>query len=66
MAWRRMLLFYGMYKKGHLPQAGAVMDQSNKAIELFSVFDDINSEVDKALNEKERIEQARRARDGRQ
>jgi len=66
MAWHRMLLFYGMYKKGHLPQAGAVMDQSNKAIELFSVFDDINSEIDKALNDKERADQARRAQNGRQ
>ena len=48
-AWRQMLLYYGMYKKGHLPQLGAVMDQSNKAIELFRVFDDVNFECDEAL-----------------
>ena len=53
-AWHRMLLFYGMYKKGHLPQPGAVMDQSNKAIELFRIFDDVNFECDQTLDEQER------------
>ena len=47
--WHRMLLYYGMYRKGHLPQPGAVMDQANKAIELFRVFDDVNAECDEAL-----------------
>ena len=58
-AWQRMLLFYGFYKKGHLPQAGAIMDQANKAIEVFRVFDDVNSEVDKALHDQETAKQAR-------
>jgi hypothetical protein len=58
-AWSRMLLFYGFYKKGHLPQAGAIMDQANKAIEVFRVFDDVNSEVDKALHDRETAKQAR-------
>jgi hypothetical protein len=53
MSWQRMLLFYGFYKKGHLPQTGAVMDQSNKAMELFRIFDDANYECDKALEEKD-------------
>ena len=33
-------------RKGHMPQSGAVMDQSNKAMEVFRVFDDINAECD--------------------
>jgi len=56
--WHVMLLYYGMYKKGHLPQAGAVMDQSNKAIELFRVLDDVNAECDAAQLEELRRTQA--------
>jgi hypothetical protein len=48
-AWHRMLLYYGMYKKGFLPQTGSVMDQSNKAVELFRLFDEVNFECDSAL-----------------
>lgn len=44
--WSRILLYYGMYKKGHLPQRGAVSDQSNKAIEIFRIMDDANFECD--------------------
>ena len=38
--WRRLLFFYGMYKKGHLPDPGAVSEQSNKAMQLFGLVDD--------------------------
>ena len=52
--WGKMLLYYGFYQKGHLPQAGAIMDQSAKAMEIFRVLDDANRECDAALIEKER------------
>lgn len=55
-AWHRMLLFYGMYRKGHLPQPGAVMDQSNKAVELFRILDDVNHDCDRV----EQTEQKKR------
>jgi hypothetical protein len=41
-----ILKFYGMYRKKFLPQSGAVVDQSNKAIEIFRVLDDVNAEID--------------------
>jgi len=48
--WNTMLFYYGFYKqKGLLPQPGAIMDQSNKAMSVFRVFDDINSECDEQL-----------------
>ena len=56
-----MLLYYGMYRKGHLPQVGAVMDQSNKAIELFRVLDEINFECDAALEAEDRAKRRREA-----
>ena len=52
--WQRMFLYYGMFKNGFLPQAGAIMDQSNKAVEVFRVFDDANAEADNALAEQQR------------
>ena len=39
--WRRLLFFYGMYRKGHLPDPGAVSEQSNKAMQLFAIVDDV-------------------------
>ena len=59
--WQKMLLYYGMYRKGHLPQVGAVMDQSNKAIELFRVLDEINFECDAALEAEDRAKRRREA-----
>jgi len=50
-AWHRMFLYYGMYKSGHLPQGGSVIDQANKAIEVFRIFDDVNAECDQTLLE---------------
>jgi hypothetical protein len=46
--WRRLLFFYGMYKKGHLPDPGAVSEQSNKAMQLFGVLDDAVAECSAA------------------
>ena len=39
--WRRLLFFYGMFKKGHLPDPGAVSEQSNKAMQMFAIVDDV-------------------------
>lgn len=50
-AWHRMLLFYGMYKNGFLPQPGSVMDQSNKALQVFSILDAVNAECDAAAKD---------------
>jgi hypothetical protein len=44
--WSKILFYYGFYKKGHLPQAGGLEDQSNKAIALFRIFDNVNAECD--------------------
>jgi hypothetical protein len=49
-AWHRMFLFYGMYKAGFLPQGGSVIDQSNRALEVFRIFDAVNAECDDALH----------------
>lgn len=54
--WATILKFYGMYRKGFLPDRGAIVDQSNKAIEVFRVLDYANEECDReeAKREKER------------
>lgn len=57
--WARILLYFGFYTKGHLPEPGGVLDQSNKAMEVFRVLDAINAECDQALREKERDRRAR-------
>lgn len=44
--WGAMLKYYSMYKNGFLPQPGATMDQSNYAVEVFRVFDDVNHMCD--------------------
>lgn len=63
--WGHLLKFYAMYKQGYLPASGAVVDQSNKAVELFAILDDINGEVDRELDKsaaQKRAEQADRER----
>ncbi len=49
--WGRLLLLYGMYSKGHLPDKGAVVDQSNQLMELFRIMDDANAQCDQSLQE---------------
>lgn len=61
--WAKILKFYGMYKKGHLPDRGAVVDQSNRAIEIFNILDDANEDCDR---EEEAQEKAKRNRETRQ
>lgn len=57
--WAYMLKFYGFWQKGHLPQEGGIMDQSNKALELFRILDQINGECDAAENERRAAGQQR-------
>lgn len=56
MYWGKLLKFYGMYKKGHLPDVGAIVDQSNRAIEIFRILDEANdlcdAEQEKLANER--------------
>lgn len=59
--WNRLLTFYGMFKRGFLPEAGAVIDQSNKLIEAFRIMDEANYECDAAQDAERRQEQIRRA-----
>lgn len=58
--WNYILQYYRLYKKGFLPQMGAVMDQSNKAMQVFSILDAANSECDKEEAEKFRRKQAQK------
>ena len=44
--WAWLLKYYGFYKRGHLPDVGAVSSQSNRAMELFRVLDEANILVD--------------------
>jgi len=48
--WVKLFRFYGMFKQGFLPQAGAVQDQCSKAIDLFRI-------MDAAIQQCDRIEQ---------
>lgn len=63
--WNRLLMFYGMYAKGHLPNSGAVVDQSNVLIEAFRILDDANAECDRIQQENERRKRNREAGKGR-
>ncbi len=49
--WAIILRYYAMYKRGFLPQVGAVMDQSHYAVEVFRILDGINAECDQHLAE---------------
>lgn len=46
--WSQLLKLYSFYKNGYLPQAGAIIDQSNHLIEAFRVLDQTNAECDAA------------------
>ena len=50
--WSSVFKYYGFYKKGFLPQKGALEDQSNKAMELFRVLDSVNHDCDEAEQKK--------------
>lgn len=54
-SWSRLLMYYAAYKDGFLPQAGAVIDQSNAAMEALNVMNATNQECDDEINEKSRL-----------
>lgn len=63
-AWSKLLLLYGMYSKGHLPDRGAVVDQSNSLLEAFRIIDDVNAECDKIQSDRDKARRARENRHG--
>jgi hypothetical protein len=58
--WNRLLFFYGLYKQGHLPDPGAVTEQSHKAMELFQIIGDVADDCAREKAERERRKQAAR------
>lgn len=52
--WNRLLLLYGMYGKGHLPDSGAVIDQSNSLLQAFRLLDEANAECEEELAQQEK------------
>jgi hypothetical protein len=57
--WDRLLWFYGLYKKGHLPDPGGVTEQSHKAMELFRILEDVTDDCAREKAERERRKAAR-------
>jgi hypothetical protein len=58
--WGRLLTHYGNFEKGLLPDAGGVVDQSNKAMSLFGIMADVTAECSREKAEREAIKLARR------
>lgn len=63
--WHRLLMFHSMYRAGHLPQKGAVLDQANVMIEAFAILDGANAEIDAELNKRAAAREANK-QDGHQ
>lgn len=51
--WNWLLMFYAAYKDGFLPQRGAVVDQSNKAVEVLNLMNITNQECDDEIHRRE-------------
>ncbi len=51
--WSRLLMYYGFYQKGHLPQTGSIIDQSNCLMEAFRILDAVNAECDEQKRAKQ-------------
>lgn len=60
-AWNRLLTLYGLYGKGHLPEVGAVLDQSNSLLTAFRILDEANADCDKELADREQRKRNRSA-----
>ncbi len=60
--WNRLFLYFQMFKNGFLPDAGAVVDQSNVLLEMLRIMDDENVNCDQALADIHKARQARNAR----
>ena len=61
-AYGKLWFLYGHYKKGHLPDRGGIVDQSNVLMQLFRVLDTANEDIDRAEEEERRKKEARRGR----
>jgi hypothetical protein len=59
--WNRLLMLYGLFKRGHLPEQGAALDQSNRILEMFRLLDAVNFECDEALDQERREKQQKLA-----
>jgi hypothetical protein len=46
--WNRLFMLYGLFKRGFLPEAGAVLDQSNKLLQAFRIMDEVNFDCDES------------------
>ena len=57
--WTRLLFYYGMFKKGHLPDPGAVSEQSARAMQLFALVDDAVALCQQELAARDRQRQGR-------
>jgi len=57
--WRRLLFYYGMFKKGHLPDPGAVAEQSARAMQLFGLLEDAVAMCQQELAARDRQAQAK-------
>lgn len=53
VGWNEMLLLYGYYQKGFLPEDGGVVDQSAYAMSLFQIVDAAKSECEDELRARE-------------
>lgn len=57
--WNRLLMFYGLYQKGFLPEDGAIVDQSNVLVHAFRIIDEANAEADREEREREKRRRSR-------
>lgn len=60
--WGRLLMFYQMFKSGHLPDAGSIVDQSNVMIETLRLMEEENLNCDQVLQDREKAKKARNAK----
>lgn len=60
--FKRLMFFYGLYQKGTLPDSGGVMDQSERGLTLLRLVENIESEAEKELRERQQKKAARAKR----
>jgi hypothetical protein len=57
--WDRLLFYYRLYDKGHLPDSGAVTDQGHRAMQLMALVDRTVQTCRDELDERNRQRAAR-------
>lgn len=55
--WERLMFYFGLFKKGHLVDDGAITGQSAYCMKVFRILDAMVNEV-----EQDKIEQSKRGR----